>query len=521
MESNISYHHPNAMKEIKPTRWSTYRTLAAVVVGTWLLAMEFFQHQCLLEIPQIDSSDDRPRPVIKASTQEASNWANSTKFEIRSWGCDRTETPLIFVHIGKSGGGSIRTRIAASSLNLTKHQLAKGREEVYGIEDGSYYPLNGTSKARFINSVSSHRLPSKERTYEGTHICHASTPVGIAIACPSFLNEARRLEKVASGECGPESDTCNVVYAGHNYFGSEMHWLPRRYLENWWNSQWSSPEDQVAPFWKKLKPTGVWCNSRKPSRRAQNPWEYAAWYDECSVPLQRQVDARAAIAIAKNLQQEDISSFSAVYASLPVLRVTVVRSPFSWLMSKYAWHWRRNQNVTCENLRDGVHGGATHLQGSRPQLIDMDTTSEGWIRRMSLGHIIYLCGEDCMMRYSTGTSNLQDLERQAEENLRHSFAVVGLLDESETFYEMLTARVGYIDTSLNPDVRGNKHHSSNLPAIEKCKKLFTQVSTEKWLVNASPEVAVLHRLYKVAKEVNRFQLNELRSCSSLPLGRNT
>lgn len=37
---------------------------------------------------------------------------------IRSWGCQRrNETPFIYVHIGKAGGGHVRARIAASALN--------------------------------------------------------------------------------------------------------------------------------------------------------------------------------------------------------------------------------------------------------------------------------------------------------------------------------------------------------------------------------------------------------------------
>ena len=64
--------------------------------------------------------------------------------EIRRWGCNRTETPLIFVHIGKSGGGIVGSRIEASSLNYTKE---KPRQV-----DASYFPLEGGEKARFISS---------------------------------------------------------------------------------------------------------------------------------------------------------------------------------------------------------------------------------------------------------------------------------------------------------------------------------------------------------------------------------
>jgi hypothetical protein len=149
----------------------------------------------------------------------------------------------------------------------------------------------------------------------------------------------------------------------------------------------------------------------------------------------------------------------------------------------------------------------------------MDSTAAGWIRRMSLGYILYICGEDCMIRYAAGQASIQDLEKQAEGNLRNSFAVIGILEETDTFYEMVSARVGYIDTSLNPHVQGARHKSNTNKALAKCKDKFANPKQRQWMRNNSPEVAALWRLYQVAIEVNRFQLEELRSCSSLPLGR--
>lgn len=106
-------------------------------------------------------------------------------------------------------------------------------------------------------------------------------------------------------------------------------------------------------------------------------------------------------------------SWATVYASLPVLRVTVVRDPFSWLMSKYSWHFNnRNKTVNCEDLEGGIHGGKNELVGARPQLIEMGSVAAGWIRRMSLGYIMYLCGQDCIIRYAAGQSSIQDLEKK-------------------------------------------------------------------------------------------------------------
>ena len=55
----------------------------------------------------------------------------------------------------------------------------------------------------------------------------------------------------------------------------------------------------------------------------------------------------------------------------------------------------------------------------------IDVASLGWIRSFALEGILYLCGEDCLVRYHAKLTTLAELETQAEENLRHSFAVVG------------------------------------------------------------------------------------------------
>ena len=400
-------------------------------------------------------------------------------------------------------------RIAASSLNYTKR---KHRDL-----DGSYYPLdNNNSKARFVASSFTTHLPSAERTYEGTSTCHASTPLGQAIGCPETMQRIRMdQDNRRHGECNEDSDTCNLVYMGHNFFGSELHWLPVRYLQNWWNTRWSHVPD-VSIFWSKLLPNHTWCLFKNMSRPVYT-LSYKNAYEECSIPLQRQVDTKAIHALAQQLSIDDsqvITSWSPLYASLPALRVTVMRDPFSWLVSKYFWHRRQpelDNNSTCDNLKEAI------LDNSgipRPHELDMDNSGPGWLSKMSLGYIMYLCGEDCIVRYAAGTATLADLELQAEGNLRQSFAVVGILEEVDTFYEMLTARVQYMNTSLNPHVRGATHSSGFKSENIHCKARFQDSKFQARLLALSPELRVINRLYQVAKEVNQFQLQELRQCSA-------
>jgi hypothetical protein len=454
-------------------------------------------------------------------------WAHLDQKGIRKWGCNRIETPLIFVHIGKAGGGSIRARLAASSHNYTK-------KDYFQKTDGSYYTLNKNNNttshnhnnatiARFCNSCATNHLLTGERSFEGSVLCHASTPLGHAIACPNTIvgpKLKRSMSERTHGQCDIYSETCHVVYVGHNYFGSEMHWLPGPYLENWWKEHWATPDDQVTPLWNKLRRNETWCEVQNTSIEfPKNHTVYERVYETCSKPMQKDVDVRAVSAVAKKLEihKDKLSVWTPVYASLPVLRVTVVRDPFAWLMSKYAWsiqHTRKQFN--CHDLHDAFVAGRPYIVSHK----GMNAITPGWAWKMSLGFIISLCGEDCMVRYAAGTSTLEDLERQAEQNLRHSFAVVGLLDNLETFYEMVTARVGYMDTSRNPQVRGPKHSLASTKSMKRCTDLFFNATVQEQLLRESPELAALHRLYQVAVEVNRFQLEELRTCSSLPLGRN-
>lgn len=494
--------------------------------------------------------------ILKVKDNETFRKANKIQYNkvaIRKWGCNRTETPLIFVHIGKAGGGNIRARISASRLNMTAAKEEGRQGQKWAKRDsGAYYPIrNGKledeqklKKARFANSIHPqyghvhrhpqyrhvhlkshdgddlgahypfrnskseddeepthpHYIPKLEphgrpKTFEETLFCNALTPIGQAIACPGpYVSES-------VGSCDFYSEDCLQVYVGHNMLGSEMHWLPPAYLKKWWkNTVWGADgTDPVTKMWELLS-AEKWCLDAKKRGKGvgwPNVWpisqnrkgkKYKKLYSLCSAPLQVKADKNAVEAVSESSTN---ISWSSVYASLPVLRVTMMRDPFSWLLSKYGWHHiGRVHEVMCDDIEAGI---------------------KGWITTHAIKYILQLCGEDCIMRYNKIVSSLEMLERQAEENLRQSFAVVGLLNESDLFYQMLTDRVDYLDTSLNPELIGLTHNSSK---DKYCVQTFSNSSFQERLLAASPEVAVLQRLYNVAVEVNRFQLIELESCKA-------
>lgn len=129
-------------------------------------------------------------------------------------------------------------------------------------------------------------------------------------------------------------------------------------------------------------------------------------------------------------------------------------------------------------------------------------------------YIAYLCGDDCSIRLERGLLTLEELEAQTESNLRNAFSVVGLLNETNQFYDMVTKRIAYVDMALHPHVQGKKHTSMELRMAQKCKGIFANESFQEQFKAQLPVLAVLDRLYKVGVEVNRFQLEELRQCDS-------
>ena len=369
--------------------------------------------------------------------------------------------------------------------------------------------------------------------------------------------------------------TCHMVTSGHVSIGDELSWLPPKYLRRWWK-QWttklmmnashnatsdcssssysnqnadcmsiiaaqsisldSNRTDIMTQYFKSIQPQEIWCDKYRMQRpRPFRKSDYGGQlYKFCNRKIQQEVDALAdsiffnpSVKDNKSSGTIGIKDWSPVYASMPVLRVTMLREPFSWLMSKYAWHhhslFRPSDPpstippVICDDVKLATHNITS--SGTDKFFEEIEKVSPGFARRMPLEHLLKLCGSDCRSRYYFGRITLEEIEQQVTNNLRTSFAVVGLLEEESLFFEMVSARVGYMDTTLNPEVLGQHHPSPKGRRYQRCRNLYSKPSFQLKMLKASPELAVLWRVYRVAKEVNRDQLRDLRSCSKIPLGR--
>lgn len=442
------------------------------------------------------------------SLAETTSTANTSS--IRRWGCHRSETPTIFVHIGKSGGGHIRARFAAAALDYNRDNNWK-----FSQSDRHYYPLPDGEKAKFCNSKNrNHRFENSHwanRTYEGNLPCNATTPLGMALACPNAYKDRGHICR----RCSPQGTTCHVVYAGHNHMGSEFHWLPAGYLQNWWIQE--ARETLLSPVqrsqhpkslaaldqgFEALKPNGdqVWC----PWKNVHRPlWEagIVANHKSCGVPLATIIDK----AFRKQYGSSDYSPW---YASLPLHRVVLLRDPWTWIVSKFFWHksnryffnrYGRRKEIDCDDLRR----------------VDYPRSPKGgWATSYLLTYLSYLCGDDCESRLEAGLMTLEEAEHQAAGNLRNSFSVVGLLEESDTFMEMVSARISYIDMSLNPNVTGSRHSSKKTEESLECDRIFQDPDFRNQFREAVPLMVRMERLYQLAIEVNRVQQQELSECTS-------
>lgn len=430
---------------------------------------------------------NRDGPPIKFNADE---WINNT---IRKWGCNRTETPTIFVHIGKAGGGMTRARFAAAALDYDREEWHSPHK------DKHWYPVSSTAKAKFCNSrYRTWNVPNTtiwQESFEGNLPCNATTPIGLALACPEPAKETGRC--LGCTDWG--SDECHTVYVGHNNLGSELHWLPPPYVRKWWKS---TPWD-LSVDWSLIDPSRHgWCREGSRPKNIPRPVSHAAYketFAECSIPTGDAWDGKFESFWLEKHQEADKHiplNYSPIYASLPVQRLTMVREPWSWLVSKFFWHHDLDSSIRCDDMNE----------------------ARNWAHEYALQYIAYLCGNDCAIRYEQGLISLDELWIQTESNLRHAFSVVGLMDETTTFYEMVSARVAYLNMSLNPHVQGKRHKAGRTRETKRCKRVFASTNFQEEMKREVPSLRVLHHLYEVAVEVNRFQLEELRECQHGPDG---
>ena len=139
-------------------------------------------------------------------------------------------------------------------------------------------------------------------------------------------------------------------------------------------------------------------------------------------------------------------------------------------------------------------------------------TNPGWAYHAVLTYLTYLCGDDCAIRLDRHQISLEEIRFQAISNLKQAFSVVGLLNETDVFYDMVSARVAYVDMKLNPDVVGARHSAGKSKENQRCKAKYADPAFQAEFKEHMPLMGVLEEAYHVAIQVNRDQLTELQEC---------
>ena len=629
-----------------------------------------------------------PPPNHTPNTYHLSDHHVNTTTTTRLWGCHLTQTPLIVVHLHKTGGGSLRRQLAHAAHDYRRGATAWQDPS----RDNSFYPIpvsegrpegeektrkKTTKNATFCNSGHYQFLPRANHwSYEGTKLCRASTPIGLAVACPTDFGKpavqtnqwychshhpqdtsSTRFDSANTPAAGVRPTTpLDWVYVGHNGVGSELHWLPAHTLAKWWHTHYyradPPPTDNdknnknninrnnhssciipknhsllharraLKEYWPRLDGHHSWCDNLTrplhPTTTATNEQhttttqQQEAQRTKCRQELEQQVDRLAKNAILGPLlspspreqqdgnqirgtipkpQQQDTATttfrtmkehddddmargqaWSHVYASLPVLRVVVLRHPFAWFASTFAWHSLYSRHgMDCDNVTHATFGAGNSniylgmnssssnqkdrlpVRRNRPPRATTATNrttkkkeeknwlhlvrdpAPGWMRRLALDHVYQLCGSDCRVRHLEQEATLTELVAQAQGNLQQGFCVVGILEHGmDALWSMMTRRIQYLNnnnnksetnetetlkrrwTTTNNRTRTPKriHESISSGEYGRCKTKFQTADFQQQVLNASPEVRALMHLYQVALEVNHVQQHELQQCSS-------
>lgn len=454
------------------------------------------QHPHLVEKQHsLPVSAKHPPPPPKKNTNSQIVPVLQQQESIRQWGCDRqSEEVFVFVHIGKAGGGNVRVRISLAARNVTRHPL-----NLRGLDDHWYPMRNNQYRGKFCSSklpnyrVAGTKWPEKLET---TVECDATTPLGMMVACPGKGD-------VECGNCTVGSDFCGTVYVGHNLLGSEMHFMNHYSLKKWWTDHpnlYPGIRDEVMREIDLQHPDQIWCQATQ-DRVPDNPKEKYAkdkdFVEKCSRNRSSKIDNF----LLKHPGAQ--GNFASIYASMPVLRVTLVRDPFPWFLSRFFWLGR---NVKCDDIDAAVDFPKNLTQ------VDDWIKGAGWMIQDAYLYLFFLCGEDCAARHEKGIATLSQLEAQAASNLRQSFAVVGLLDNTEQFFDMIDARVKYMDFSTVNN--GNKNPSRGGEEKNRCKAVYADKTFQNKLKERLPVLASLERLYSIAVEVNKAHVEDLGRCST-------
>lgn len=276
-------------------------------------------------------------------------------------------------------------------------------------------------------------------------------------------------QRHASQGCARQGSAgkCDIVFTTHMLLGAELSVLPETTI--------TKAAHDVEPSMK-MTPTLRYASATAKAETRDRKHVHSN--------VSKTADKRGGLDthVWRAFAKSGVPTWASFYSSLPVLRTVVGREPFSYLASVHDWHWLKTD---CR--------------------VDME-----WAEVFARQYMMALCGIDCPVRLAEGLATITQLERQADDNLKQSFAVVGLLNNFSQFESMMRKRFAYTATFGLGKVKGRKHGSKGNSNNSKCKAAFTDASVRALWIERSSAVQMLLRLHRTAVRVNGVQASELQ-----------
>ena len=307
---------------------------------------------------------------------------------IRRWSIrPLSQTPLMVLHIGKCGGGSVTLALRAlfRSYNWSVPLFPRTTRAQADRHDGGAAPKRSPKRhVKFAeHSIPGVCHPSAANLsvcpkYAGRQWCNAVTPLGMALSCGLGAAKDMRHEMNGCARHG-NGTNCDLVTTTHMLLGAELNVLPLASIKK----TALDFDPSVAPI----------IDSKMIDPMIQTASKQSSLPAALDRQVQRTLSARGA-------------TFSSFYSMLPAMRTVVTREPFSFLASMHDW----------SNIKADCTGHQIE-----------------WAEKTALTYMMTLCGLDCPGRLAEGLATVRELERQAHDHLKQSFAVVGLLNNYSQF----------------------------------------------------------------------------------------
>lgn len=412
---------------------------------------------------------------------------------------------FIFVHIGKTGGGSVRRGFWG-----LQECSARRLPQWTGCLNEGGVTVGNSNRHRMV--------ATPERTFEPHIVCPALSPLAVLGAC-RLRATADAMESALVNASPPPIP---IVHMGHYRVGSELSWLgaktpgliqladahatalaPPRLPTDFRGVEAVLPVlasgyalfDERALAAQPLRLNGSDVGGPDVFDKVRERRGFTALSPPEHWP-QRMRRSAASPAVSTLLARQNSRwsgdlerNWGPLYEALgrqAVARITMLRSPWTHLASIFYFFGYHRRNYSCTDPRQ------VDMWAGKPR-------SDG--ASISDAVTLRLCGVDCEARFLAGAS-VQALEAQAAYNLRYSFALVGVTEQFEGFIEAVRRLAPNLRGFLaNGTVHAHGRRTQARSEEDACKSYWSLVNNQREGLQESQVIRQMVHLYRIALEI--------------------